>query len=772
MERFDNKTVCYNNATLLNSEECDCEVGFGGTHCTHPIGGNPLKPREGECDKGWEGLTCRVCNLDEACNPYKYLEPTCLSTIHPIRQNYAHCNVTNSGLVAIEKRPLTVVWTCRTESCHLEFFFDKEESFWCGLTECTHGDDTTTCTNVKCKCIPGRTLCGKNGFMNLTDFFDQYVKGPGVLKQTATGFTFAEPALRDNLLLPMFGDESFNLNCNVGECIDKWESTVNPPKVKFNLYFPLIALVALAIIIFAFIIYRSRQLSDYMQLPHHSDQIPEGVDLSFSDISYQYNDKQILHSIHGTINKGQLCCIMGPSGAGKTTLLEILANRLKNGIVTGTVQANDQHTNVQSYQDIIGFVEQDDSLLDYLTVSETITTSAMLRLPRYMGTEEKNARVAEVMEELGITHVANSFIGGNGLRGISGGERRRVSIACELVKNPLILFLDEPTSGLDSYNALNVIQCLSKLAINYNRTIITTIHQPRSDIFAMFDQIILLSHGLLMYSGPTSDINSKFAQLGFSCPFGYNIADYVVDLVNTDSYLLLAARNAKDEPPEYRKSPSLSNYSTRSTGAHSIQPHVFASNTKPTLWTQFVILSRRTVKMLYRNPVLLFAHYISSIIIGVLLGCVYYKVTLDIAGIQNRMGCFFFICALFGFSCTSLITNINKQRSLYIKEKNNRLYHPAIYFITSVLFDVVPLRIIPPVLTSLVLYPLVGLKPELLAYLKFVIALVSFNVTSSSICYLVAVIIADLGTSTLVTTLTMLTSMLFSGLLLNTSNKY
>lgn len=115
-----------------------------------------------------------------------------------------------------------------------------------------------------------------------------------------------------------------------------------------------------------------------------------------------------------------------------------------------------------------------------------------------------------------------------GVRGISGGEKRRVSIACELVTSPSIIFLDEPTSGLDAYNAYNVVECLVSLARTYKRTVIFTIHQPRSNIYALFDKLVLLAKGKMIYSGPAQQAAlDHFASIGFTCPLGFNMADYL-----------------------------------------------------------------------------------------------------------------------------------------------------------------------------------------------------------------------------------------------------
>lgn len=142
-----------------------------------------------------------------------------------------------------------------------------------------------------------------------------------------------------------------------------------------------------------------------------------------------------------------------------------------------------------------------------MTVFETVLNSALLRLPKALSFEAKKARVYKVLEELRIIDIKDRIIGNEFDRGISGGEKRRVSIACELVTSPLVLFLDEPTSGLDASNANNVIECLVRLSSDYNRTLVLSIHQPRSNIFYLFDKLVLLSKGEMVYSGNAKKVS-------------------------------------------------------------------------------------------------------------------------------------------------------------------------------------------------------------------------------------------------------------------------
>lgn len=223
------------------------------------------------------------------------------------------------------------------------------------------------------------------------------------------------------------------------------------------------------------------------------------VTLTFSEVSYTVNGKHILSNLSGYVEPGQMLAVMGPSGAGKSSLLDILARKHKRGVASGNILLNGVSPSVRQFRRLTGFVDQDDSLMGTLTVRETLTYAAMMRLPRQMPLQAKLKRVEEVIQELGISKIADSQIGMPGKRGISGGEKRRVSIGKELVTSPSLLFLDEPTSGLDAYNAGVVMECLHRLAHEGKRTIVVTIHQPRSNIYQMFDSLMLLSTGQMVF---------------------------------------------------------------------------------------------------------------------------------------------------------------------------------------------------------------------------------------------------------------------------------
>ncbi|MEW5301220.1 MAG: hypothetical protein WDW36_004093 [Sanguina aurantia] len=187
---------------------------------------------------------------------------------------------------------------------------------------------------------------------------------------------------------------------------------------------------------------------------------------------------------------------MGASGAGKTTLLDVLACNTFGGEVEGEVLANGAPRNRVAFASTSCYVQQRDVLLCSATVREAITCSALLKLPTSVPLSEKRARVERLLKELDILVCANTLIGDDtiGLKGISGGQKRRVSVGIELVKDPSVLFLDEPTSGLDSEMACSVMAVLGALA-RKERTVVCTIHQPNSDITDMFDDFMLMAGG-------------------------------------------------------------------------------------------------------------------------------------------------------------------------------------------------------------------------------------------------------------------------------------
>lgn len=512
-------------------------------------------------------------------------EHVCYKEGYAVREMYQMCDVTSKSFLRelrhsplppltpssppadrkildmLPGRPPQVTFTCDTPSatCGFQFWIGAVESFYCGLSNCsssielTHDSNYTqyNCPNMECACIPGKMLCGENGSVDISEFLTEEIKGPVKFStRTGEGSKFEEPAM-NQLINDIFGDTFITLDCKAGECMRKSEvpGFVRPPKPNDRRW--VIASVGIvgAVILLGLLAFwylgraasgvkysllggRIRLGSDDSGPTSKSlteDHIPAA--LQFADLTYTLpSGKVVLDRITGAVRPGEVMAVIGASGAGKSTFLDLLARKAKHGSVTGEVLVNGQKVPDAEFRRVVGFVDQEDTLMGTLTVYETVLYSALLRLPREMSFADKKMRTLETMHELGILHIRDSRIGESGQRSISGGEKRRVSIACELVTSPSILFLDEPTSGLDSFNAFNVVESLVQLAKTYRRTVVFTIHQPRSNIVALFDKLLLLASGKTIYSGPAEGCQAYFAAQGYPCPGGFNIADYLIDL--------------------------------------------------------------------------------------------------------------------------------------------------------------------------------------------------------------------------------------------------
>lgn len=892
-----------------NTGRCECIPGFAGDDCSIPVCGgldepNGRRPQRNngtdtcECKSGWSGINCNICEEDFVCDafmPGPELKGTCYKDGMIVNKSYQGCNVTNEKILQTLKGKLPqVTFSCdnRTKDCNFQFWIDRIESFYCGLDHCQFEYDLKTnsshynCEKARCKCVPNTTLCGAKGSIDISDFLTQTVRGPGdfVCDLQTKKCRFTEPSMND-LISTFFGDPYITLECRGGECLHYSEIPgYMPPnkdiamswQAKFVLALTSI-LVLLLVTFVTFCISKSPMFkNDPLSLPG-DDLLSSGVSggvtsgqepsdanflndnaeavLTFSNIMYQVpvdreNSETVLNEISGIVQPGELMALLGGSGAGKTTLLDILAMKKKAGKVSGNIKVNGKYTPKKDYSKLIGFVDQDDYLLPTLTVYETVLNSALLRLPRILPFETKRARVYKVLEELRIFDIKDKIIGNEFERGISGGEKRRVSIACELVTSPLILFLDEPTSGLDANNASNVIDCLVKLARNYKRTLVLSIHQPRSNIFQMFDKLVLLSNGEMVYSGEAIRVNEFLRNNGYQCPAEYNIADYLIDITfetqlqSRKRARATSSRSGMQVTPEVLQN-STSSFDANKNGIHSawedrsgsvssvtqrewehlaghrdeirtllrdsVSPEyetIGSMNTKllhnrfkdgpyyaqlihdietvisnnggtshmelpssmssASFAQQLSILCSRTFKNIYRNPKLLLANYLLTLSLGGFLGTLYYDVSNDISGFQNRLGLFFFIMTYFGFVTLTGLSSFAVERIIFIKERSNNYYSPLAYYLSKILSDVLPLRVIPPVILGLTVYPLVGLNMNNHGFFKFIGILVLFNLSISLEILSIGIIFEDLSNSIIFSVLVLLGSLLFSGLFINT----
>nr|QNH67968.1 ATP-binding cassette transporter subfamily G-like protein 2 [Brachionus plicatilis] len=237
----------------------------------------------------------------------------------------------------------------------------------------------------------------------------------------------------------------------------------------------------------------------------------------------------IINNVSGIAQSNEILAIMGASGAGKTSLLNALNFRNNQSLnVYGEIKVNGQLIRSQNeLSSISGYVQQNDLFIESLTVKETLIFQAMLRMDKSISKEKRFKRIEEVIHDLNLKKCQNFAVDIQGKKGVSGGEKRRLAFACEILTDPLILFCDEPTSGLDSFIALSVIECMKSLA-KQGRTIICTIHQPSSEIFELFDRLCLVSDGKLAFNGPINKCNQFFESQGYQVPVNYNPAEFYV----------------------------------------------------------------------------------------------------------------------------------------------------------------------------------------------------------------------------------------------------
>ncbi|XP_011657936.1 ABC transporter G family member 17 [Cucumis sativus] len=263
--------------------------------------------------------------------------------------------------------------------------------------------------------------------------------------------------------------------------------------------------------------------------------------LEFFDLTYTVlKDKEhegklvkqevdLLHRISGYAPKGSITAVLGPSGAGKSTFLDGLAGRIASGSLKGRVSLDGMEMSPGLIKRTSAYIMQDDRLFPKLTVYETLMFAADFRLGP-IPKNEKKQRVENMIEQLGLSSARNTYIGDEGTRGVSGGERRRVSIGVDIIHGPSVLFLDEPTSGLDSTSAYSVIEKVHNIA-STGSTVVLTIHQPSSRILSFLDHLIILARGQLMFQGPSKDVNHHLTVMGRKVPQGESPIEYLMDVI-------------------------------------------------------------------------------------------------------------------------------------------------------------------------------------------------------------------------------------------------
>ena len=475
-----------------------------------------------------------------------------------------------------------------------------------------------------------------------------------------------------------------------------------------------------------------------------------GVDFRWNNISYTIDVgakkggvKQILSDCCGCAKSGELWAIIGASGAGKSSLLNVLAGRTRHGgahQIGGGISINGTPIDPVRYRDRIAYVMQQDALTATATPRECFHFSAALRLPAKEGSDAgaRTARVERLLASLSLAKCADTFVGSPMIRGVSGGEKKRTAIGVEIVTDPSLLFLDEPTSGLDSYAAYNVVQILRKLAAG-GCAVLCTIHQPSSEVFHLFDNVVVLAHGRVAYCGPVPAMGPHYAALGHPCPANYNPADHVMYILQTTSEADLLESFNLGKPGCYADQGLLQNGNGNGNGngqgngdgdeaksggggagggkgAAAATGAAAAADADDTgtesrvsgFWTQTRWLMRREFRALVRDKASLGARFGMTAFLNLLFGLIFKGAGAanpsDLVGLQTHFGALVQVCigSMFGSAQPTILT-FPLEAPIYLREYAAGAYGAVPYFLSKMIVEL-PLTFAQNMLLGVITY--------------------------------------------------------------------
>ncbi|KAI4385547.1 hypothetical protein MLD38_003560 [Melastoma candidum] len=388
-----------------------------------------------------------------------------------------------------------------------------------------------------------------------------------------------------------------------------------------------------------------------------------GVYLTWEDLSVtvpgqkEKGPRPILQGTTGFAEPGRVLAIMGPSGSGKSTLLDALAGRLSSGTrQSGTIMVNGRQQRLSF--GVSAYVTQDDTLMTTLTVREAIYYSAQLQLPDSMPISEKRERAEATILEMGLQGAMDTRIGGWSIRGLSGGQKRRVSICIEILTHPKLLFLDEPTSGLDSAASYHVMSRIVGIAQRNARTVIASIHQPSSEVFDLFHHLCLLSSGRTVYFGPTSTAEQFFAANGFPCPTLRSPSEHYLQTINQDfdsdiehGGREISAKVAMDMLVKSYESSRISEEVRQRVSKINNQSERVSERRggQAGFLTQSQVLTRRSFINMYRNLGYYWLRFAIYIALCLCVGTIFYDIGLTYGSIQARGSMLMFVAAFLTF---------------------------------------------------------------------------------------------------------------------------
>ncbi|KAK4784639.1 hypothetical protein SAY86_019007 [Trapa natans] len=475
--------------------------------------------------------------------------------------------------------------------------------------------------------------------------------------------------------------------------------------------------------------------------------------------------KTLLDDISGEAHDGEILAVLGASGSGKSTFIDALANRIARGSLRGTVTLNGEPLESRMLKVISAYVMQDDLLFPMLTVEETLMFAAEFRLPRTLSKSKKHLRVQALIDQLGLRNAARTVIGDEGHRGVSGGERRRVSIGIDIIHDPIILFLDEPTSGLDSTSAFMVVKVLQRIAQS-GSIVIMTVHQPSYRLLGLLDRLLFLSRGQTVYSGPPSNLPTFFSGFGHPIPENENRTEFALDLIrelegspggtkslvefnkswqNNTKNIIATGGGSQGGPAELSLKEAISASISRgklvsgtatSGGVASPMVPTFANP----FWVEMAVLSKRSITNSRRMPELFGIRLGAILVTGFILATMFWHLDNSPKGVQERLGFFAFAMSTTFYTCADALPVFLQERYIFMRETAHNAYRRSSYVLSHSLVAL-PALVFLSLAFSAATFWAVGLDGGLKGFLfYFLIILVSFWAGSSFVTFLSGVV--------------------------------
>lgn len=444
--------------------------------------------------------------------------------------------------------------------------------------------------------------------------------------------------------------------------------------------------------------------------------------ISWDNLSIIVKDRKtkaplkLLDSAFGHVEAGQVLAIMGPSGCGKTTLLNALAHRLGSSSagIDGSIFVNGESISASRLSHIARYVEQEDALIGSLTVKETVEFAARLALPHSISKKERMLRVQDALRSFGIENRADALIGTPLRKGVSGGQKKRVSVASQLVTSPKILFLDEPTSGLDSAASREVMSYISTIAKELNLLVILSIHQPSTSTFELMNHVMLLSAGKTCYFGPREEILPYFTSIGHQVPQHTNPAEFLLDLVNVD--FATDKTSAQQHLDLIHQSWAQSAQSTRlrnsvsGPAAESGKDGSTEALPTPRLISITMTLLHRSFIKSYRDIIAYQLRIAMYTALAIMMGTVWLRLPYTQTSIQIFITAIFFSGAFMSFMAVAYIPAYIEDLHMFHKERANGLYGPLPFILANFLIGL-PYLLLITFIFSIIAYWLANLRP-------------------------------------------------------------